>query len=231
VQVYVSDSSETRYIAYGLNAAQIRVPSTTSQSITYSPQYKLTIDSGRGSSVGADWYDAGVTANFSIASLDVAGDTRYLFTDWSGNLTSTNANASIVMSSPMTVVANWQTQYYLTVNSQYGNPTGSGWYDAGSQAQFNMASQTTDASGTQYSFASWTGTGSGSYTGPDTIATIIMTGPLTETANWEQTTSLWLVLLVALIIFAVLIAFFLAWRRRKKKKEDTRQTAAPTKKQ
>jgi hypothetical protein len=118
-----------------------------------------------------------------------------------------------------TQIVTYGTQYYLAINSSYSNPIGAGWYDAGSIAQFSIDSQTS----TQYSFASWTGTGNGSYTGPDTTASIIINGPITETANWEQTTSLWLVLLITLILFGLLIAIFLAWKKRKKKKEDTAQ--------
>jgi LPXTG-motif cell wall-anchored protein len=50
-----------------------------------------------------------------------------------------------------------------------------------------------------------------------------MNGPITETANWEQSTSLWLILLIAAIIFA-LIAFLIAWRRRKDEKKPTEST-------
>ena len=228
VQIYVPENQETRYFAAGIGAANgVTVPTTTSQSINYIPQYKLTIDSAHGSPVGDDWYIAGTTANFSIACPDIAGETRYVFNAWTGNLTSTSANASVLMNSPKTVIANWQTQYYLTIKSLYGNPTGEGWYDAGSNAHFSVAQSSTDSSGTQYSLISWTGTGDGSYTGQSNTQTVTMNGPITETGNWEQSTSLWLVILIAAIIFA-LIAFLLAWRRRKNKEKPAEPTDEKT---
>jgi MYXO-CTERM domain-containing protein len=46
-----------------------------------------------------------------------------------------------------------------------------------------------------------------------------MSNPITETAKWEQATSLYTVAGSALIIFLLLLlALLLAWRRRRKKK-------------
>jgi hypothetical protein len=115
----------------------------------------------------------------------------------------------------------YNVQYYLTVESKYGNSTGEGWYDANTSAQFAITSSTTQDSGTQYSFSGWTGTGTGSYSGRNGYPIITMVGPITETANWEQASSLYSVLLIAVIILIMmLLATILAWKRRKKKQKD-----------
>jgi hypothetical protein len=221
VQIYVSDTSETRYAAYGLNAATIRVPDMTSYNIKYSPQYKLTIISDHGSPIGDDWYFAKDTANFSITSPDMQDKTRYVFTTWSGNLTSTSSYASILMNAPKTIIANWNTQYYLTLLSKYGNPTGQGWYNEGATAQFSIQDQTTDPSGVQYAFTSWNGTGTDAYTGQDRAHAVTMNAPITETANWEPATSLYSVLIVALIVFIIIaVTLLITWKRRKNKKQS-----------
>ncbi len=223
IQGHVMETEESRYTAFGLNAASIRVPETTSYSIKYSPQFKLTIISNHGTATGDGWYFTGETANIGITSPDTQGDTRYTFTSWTGDLTSTTPLASILMNAPKTIYANWNTQYLLTINSEYGNPKGAGWYNSGTKAQFTIQDQTTDSSGTQYSFTNWVGTGNDSYTGPDRTHTVTMNTPITETANWEPSTSLYSVLLAALIIFIIIIALLLAWRRRKKKKATDTQ--------
>ena len=126
----------------------------------------------------------------------------------------------------------YQTQYYLTINSTYGNPTGEGWYYAGSTANFSVGSQGTDSSGTQYAFTSWAGIGKNSYSGTVNNQTVTMTNPITETANWEQSTVLFTVAESALIILILLLIAFLllAWRRRRKKKQNKQANpiATPT---
>lgn len=57
---------------------------------------------------------------------------------------------------------------------------GSGWYPAGSQAQ--VYAESTDPS---IVFASWSGSGSGSYSGNNNPATVTMNSPITETSNWN----------------------------------------------
>ena len=99
-------------------------------------QYMLTVNSDYDTPGGEGWKDAGTSA---VASLDtdiVSGGAgiRYLFTSWSGDATGTNyaSSDSILMNSPKTATALWQTQYYLTVESDHGTPSGEGWKDSGS---------------------------------------------------------------------------------------------------
>ncbi len=122
------------------------------------------------------------------------------------------------------------TQYRLTINSPYGNPTGDGWYVAGSTAAFSISSQGTDSTGTQYAFTNWAGIGSGSYSGTQNSQTVTMNNPLTETANWEQVTTLFTVAESAIVILIMLLAAFLllAIRKRKNKKDNQKVTAVST---
>jgi hypothetical protein len=69
-----------------------------------------------------------------------------------------------------------------------------------------------------YALINWFGSGDGAYSGTDRTAMVAMNSPITETANWEQATSLYLYLLVVAIILAV-IAALLVWRRRRQKQK------------
>jgi hypothetical protein len=139
--------------------------------------------------------------------------TRYIASDATAG--------SIQVSSASVQTIHYNAQYYLTVESKYGNPTGEGWYDANTSAQFAITSPTAQDSGTQYSFSGWTGTGTGSYTGRNGYSIITMVGPITETANWEQASSLYSVLLfVVIILIMLLLATILGWKRKKKKQDD-----------
>jgi outer membrane biosynthesis protein TonB len=130
-------------------------------------------------------------------------------------------SGSIRVSSASVQTIIYSTQYYLTVDSKYGNSTGEGWYTANAKAEFGITASTTQDLGKQYAFGGWTGTGTMSYTCLDGQSTIAMVGPVTETAKWEPTSTLYSVLLTAVIILVMmLLATFLALKRRKKKQED-----------
>ncbi|MHB8105396.1 MAG: caspase family protein, partial [Dehalococcoidales bacterium] len=91
-------------------------------------EYLLTVDSVYGSTTGAGWYNEGSSAVFSVTPYIELKDTKHIFTGWSGDFSGTDSSASLVISSPKKVAANWRNEYLLTVNSEYGQPTGAGWY-------------------------------------------------------------------------------------------------------
>jgi uncharacterized repeat protein (TIGR02543 family) len=81
-----------------------------------------------------------------------------------------------------TYTATFRTQYFLTMSHGVGGTVspGSGWKSSGSAVSISA----TPASG--YSFAGWTGSGTGSYTGTNNPASITMNGPITENASFTQ---------------------------------------------
>jgi uncharacterized repeat protein (TIGR02543 family) len=79
----------------------------------------------------------------------------------------------------------WSLGYRLNVVSQYGSTLQTGNYSAYSSVQLYEPGSVNVSSGERETFAGWTGTGTGSYTGPNPNATINMDGNITETARWE----------------------------------------------
>jgi hypothetical protein len=78
--------------------------------------------------------------------------------------------------------ANFSTQYYLTMSAGAGgsvNPD-SGWNNSAAVADISA----TASNG--YSFVSWTGSGSGSYSGTNSAASVTMNGPITQTASFTM---------------------------------------------
>jgi uncharacterized repeat protein (TIGR02543 family) len=73
-------------------------------------EYLLTINSDYGTPAGAGWYDEGATVNIS-AEPTQGFIIRHIFDGWSGDLTSTSANASITMNAPKVITANWHADY------------------------------------------------------------------------------------------------------------------------
>ncbi|MBN2544083.1 hypothetical protein JXI42_14580 [bacterium] len=84
-----------------------------------------------------------------------------------------------------TITALYLIQYRLTVLSSHGTPSGQGWYYAGAPATFRVSPDTILDGGARYIYQSWTGTGAGSYTGPNNPWSVTMNNPITEHANWQ----------------------------------------------
>jgi hypothetical protein len=78
----------------------------------YATENLLTIQSQFGGAQGAGWYNQGANATFSArTSIDLNNGTRRMFDHWSGDYSSTSNTGSIIMNSPKTIIANWQTQF------------------------------------------------------------------------------------------------------------------------
>jgi hypothetical protein len=100
---------------------------------------------------------------------------RYVWMNWTGGGAISH---TVAPTTNMTYTANFRTQYYLTMNHGTGGTVSpsSGWRNSG----VTVSISATPATG--YSFTSWTGSGTGSYSGTNNPALITMGGPITETA-------------------------------------------------
>jgi hypothetical protein len=108
-----------------------------------------------------------------------AAGTRYVFASWSD----TGAIEHVVTpSAARTYTANFTTQYYVTMNTNTGGSVSppSGWFNR------NAAVTITATPDNGYGFISWSGAGTGSYSGGNNPATVFPSAPITETANFGQ---------------------------------------------
>jgi hypothetical protein len=139
--------------------------------------YYLRVISDYGDPQGEGWYDSGSIAAFSVTSPVGTAAMRHVFTNWSGDSAATTPAANILMGGSKTVIANWRTEYYLTVVSDYGDPQGEGWYDSGSVATFCLTSPV----GTivRHFFTGW----SSDSTATTPTATVLMDEPKAVVAN------------------------------------------------
>ena len=80
--------------------------------------------------------------------------------------------------------------YYLTTSTNLGSVSPvSGWQNAGlTYTHFLTATAPAVADPTveRYVFDGWTGSGTGSYSGPDNPGSVTMNGPISETASWTH---------------------------------------------
>jgi hypothetical protein len=123
----------------------------------------------------------GTTHTINTASPQAQGtDTQYVFSSWSDG--GQQSHSVTAPRNAITYTATFATQYYLSMSAaptEGGTFTpSSGWHNKGQSVSIDA----TPSGG--YSFSSWSGKGSGSYTGTAKSTTITMNGPISETANF-----------------------------------------------
>ena len=103
---------------------------------------------------------------------------QYVWKKWSDNGAISH---SVAPTTNMTYTATFTTQYFLTMTAGTGGTVkpASGWQNAGQSVTIKAQA----ARG--FHFVNWTGTGTGSYTGPDNPASVTMGGPISETGNFS----------------------------------------------
>jgi hypothetical protein len=104
---------------------------------------------------------------------------QYVFSSWSDS--GAQSHTIIAPSSATTYTASFTTQYYLTMTAGTGGTVSpaSGWYNAGQSVAISASANT------GYSFAGWTGSGTGSYTGTTQSPSVTMNGAIGETASFS----------------------------------------------
>jgi 3',5'-cyclic AMP phosphodiesterase CpdA len=142
---------------------------------------ELSIASDYGNITGEGSYPQGSTASISVSPTIVMGGTgvRHIFIGWNssslGGYTGVENPAEVVMDIDIVEVAQWKTQYYLTIEECIGGSvSSSGWFDAGSEV---IIGATPDSG---FTFSSWVGTGSGSYSGSQSSHKVTLDGPVTQ---------------------------------------------------
>jgi hypothetical protein len=173
-------------------SASVTMNGPITETASWTHRYYLTVTSPYGTTGGEGWYDNGATANATVTPLTVSGPTgvQYVFTNWSGDATGTTSPSDpITMNAPKTAIANWKTQYYLTVvtsPSGVNSPTGEGWYDVGASAPISTDNLVDIISGSsRYRFDSWTTDNMDEILSPSSTSTSVkMDSAKTVTANY-----------------------------------------------
>ncbi len=127
------------------------------------------------------WVDEGSQISFVFdASVPGVAGTRYV-------LVNANLSSPQTVSSPLTIVGIYKTQYYLEVNSPPGtNPTGQGWYDAGSEASSSVSPTVTIAGPPRIHYTSTGYIGAGSApNGTGTSVEFAINSPSSITWKWH----------------------------------------------
>jgi hypothetical protein len=111
----------------------------------------------------------------------VGKDSRYYFSSWSDGGAISHTVTAPAAGNIVTYTAKFGIQYLLTMNAGTGGGVipGTSWKTAGTTVLLSANP------GTGYTFFNWTGSGTDSYSGTDNPATVVVNGPITETATFE----------------------------------------------
>ena len=147
-------------------------------------QYKLTVNSAYGNPAGDNWYDSGSSATASVTTpVDGGTGTRYLFTGWTGDMTTQSPSIPITMDAPHTLTAGWKTQYFLTINANGGTvDRSSDWFDEDTSVTVSATAVSHEVQNqTRLSFAGW----SGDVTSTALSVNVFIDSPKTLSASWD----------------------------------------------
>jgi Divergent InlB B-repeat domain len=123
----------------------------------------------------------------SVVSIEATADPGWVFSRWggqgNGSHTGTANPASVTMHEPLTETVEYgHGQFELEMLANEGGTVTPG---SGGQTSFSDV-EITATPDTYHVFGGWKGSGDGSYTGPDRVATITMNGPITEVAEFDR---------------------------------------------
>jgi len=132
------------------------------------------------------WWDKDSTHTFAFQSpLVVTSNAKqYVWTSTTG--LSTLQSDSMTVSGSGSVIGNYKTQYYLTVNSAYDSPTPtSAWFDSGTPIAASVTSPWSGPAATRYICTGWTGSGSVPPSGSNPTVSFTISQASSITWNWK----------------------------------------------
>ncbi|MBS7606008.1 MAG: VWA domain-containing protein [Candidatus Bathyarchaeia archaeon] len=164
-------------------------------------------------------WNIGSSHNYSWSDiLSVNSNKRYVWVSANGLLTDKSGLITVLECWDNNVVAEYKTQFYLRVISDYGYPKGEGWYDKGAVAVVSINSP--QGFLVQHVFTEW----SGDVTATTPKITITMDGPKTLIANWRTDyTQLYIVLLLGMMMVFVTIITLYRMRRKTLYREEHKE--------
>jgi len=175
----------------GNRTAQVTMYGAVDQVVQWSEEYYLEVATAYGEATGEGWYQPGAQVEIGITTnIDAEEGTRLAFQGWTGagagSYTGPANPATVTMNGPIVETAVWKTEHRLDLVSEYGVPTGGGWYTAGSTAEVSIDPSVEAGENTRIQFKRWMGVGTGAYTGTASSFSIVIQGPVTETAEWHE---------------------------------------------
>ena len=171
--------------------ATISVVGDISQTIIWDKQYRLQAETNTTADSKSGWYDVGKTVTLKVPKVWNESDSvRYRFLSWQndGNAETQlkDTSMTILMTGPLHVEVDWQTEYRVQLSSQHLSVHGAGWYTAGVPVTIQADTIVQSNASHRYVFDQWDY--QGSLTMPLESSTLIVpvTEPITMQAVYNE---------------------------------------------
>lgn len=217
----ITASSTTRYRC---KESELLVNAGGNYTFSYEPEYSATFSTEPSSyfeTPANGWYPNGTVLQLNRLERDVVVTgqmTRIAFDGWYVNSEKLveapgcttcpgGTPTTIVVDKPVTVEGRYRTEYYLNVTSPIGKTEGSGWYASDSTANFSLDTTRVASEGIsgwlglKRAFIRWDGSQNFLGIPMEPQGSIIMRGPATIEAIWQDDWSSVTVNLALLITF------------------------------
>jgi hypothetical protein len=101
------------------------------------------------------WWAVGSVHSFEVPRIGIQGQpgVRYIFEGWNDGVNS--AERTLNVSSQTTFIAQYGTEYLVSVNTPFGSPVGSDWYKRGDWARLSVQTIVDWGSGTRKTLEGW----------------------------------------------------------------------------
>lgn len=133
------------YYPYNYRSPCISYSATTCSGPSISQSYAVTVSSspsGISGITGGGTYTSGQTVTLSAPHVvDGGSNVRYVFSNWSGDYSGSTQTIQGKVDGTKAAVANYKTQYLLTVTSNLPNIPGlpkAGWYNSGDVVSYSL---------------------------------------------------------------------------------------------
>ncbi|MEM3004375.1 MAG: hypothetical protein QXK96_03665 [Candidatus Bathyarchaeia archaeon] len=204
--------------SWTLEASSGRMAETgVSHTFKYEPEYYFSVSTPHGDAGRVSgWYPKGAVISLSTpTTVEVSAGVKDVFYAWAvSGIRIRDSTVSIDIQSPVEAVAEYRRMYYLELVSAYGNPSGSGWYEEGANAEIYVEQEVASPGlagllGGRMVFTTWTGgAASSSNTGY-----VTMDSQKTLVANWRIDNSMPYIVIASTLL--VIIAAGVLLQRRK----------------
>jgi hypothetical protein len=210
IQSYVTDSENVRYYCldnvWNFDGASMTTDADITHTFDYETEFFLSIIAEYGTaSKKSGWY-----AKESLISLTAPHEViinrgeKDVFDGWViGNFENKDSSINFNIRSPLEIRTKYHREYFLQLNSKYGNPTGIGWYDDGSTAIINIEKELAMPGflgflGGKVIFDKW----NGDFQSRSNIADVYMDSSKIITSHWRDDYTLTFII-GALILFII----------------------------
>jgi len=147
------------------------------------------------------WVDPTAAIHVEAPEVVEGRGVRYVFKAWSDGTTSPIRDIMLIKSASITAM--YRVEYLVTAESEYGEVSGSGWYEEGSQAIIKVYPSSVGF-GVEQVFERWEGE-NGELVSRDPVVTVTVDRPIKLRAVWRTYYSGMIVPLLAAVTVAVTV--------------------------